>query len=329
MLSIREFDTGITLGIGTFGRVKIARHKASGTHCAIKILKKCELIRPKYVRHLMEERDILSGLNHPFIIKMHATFHDPRYIYMVFEFIQGGEMSTQIRSSVKKLGSEAAKFYIGSLVLAMEYLHSKSIAYRDLKPENVLIDDEGYVKLCDFGFAKKIDNVTYTVCGTAEYLAPEIITKEGHGKSVDWWALGILMYESLTGQVPFRAAGAMDTFQTVLNGKLVFPRKFGCTRAKDLIRNLLQRDVKMRYGSGDVGVESIKSSDWFKFFDFNSLAERRLDAPWVPRTRNASDTSNFRRYAEPTRAQNSRVRALDPKDDPFTNFSIHAMPIAV
>ena len=322
-----DFDMGITLGTGTFGRVRLGRHKASGKHIAIKILKKYDLVRLKQVKHVTAERDVLSSVNHPFIIKLFQTFHDPKYIYMVFEFIRGGELFSLLRSA-RKLKSPVARFYCASVFVAFEHLHSKSIAYRDLKPENILIDDAGYIKVVDFGFAKEIEFVTYTLCGTPEYMAPEIITNRGHGKGVDWWALGILIYEAIHGQPPFCGDTAMQTYELILKGKLIFPRNFSSSYAKSLVKKLLVRDLTKRLGCRKGGPDDIKTSKWFKSFKWTHLVERRMKPPWKPKVGDDADTTYYGRYSEPTKEQRLNVRALEPKDDPFGDFDRCVVGIA-
>jgi protein kinase X len=188
------------------------------------MLKKCEILRLKQQDHIYSEYNILKQLNHPFIVEMKGLIvNDPKYLYFILEFIQGGELFTILRSQ-GNFPEEQAKFYSAHIITIFEYLHSKNIVYRDLKPENVLINVNGYLKLTDFGFAKIVDNKTYTLCGTPEYLAPEIILNKGHSKPVDWWTLGILMYEMLVGIDPFNDDDPMMIYQKIIKGKIKFPK---------------------------------------------------------------------------------------------------------
>lgn len=191
-----------TLGTGTFGRVRLCLHKSTGNYYAIKCLKKSEVLRMKQVEHILAEASILGSIRHPFIVNMLKTFQDDKRLYIVLEYVVGGELFSHLRKA-GKFPNDVAKFYAAEVILAFEYIHSMDILYRDLKPENLLLDVGGHIKITDFGFAKKVPERTFTLCGTPEYLAPEIIQSKGHGKAVDWWALGILTYEMLVGYPPF------------------------------------------------------------------------------------------------------------------------------
>ena len=201
----------------------MAKHKKSNKVYAIKMLKKSEIIRLKQVDHIHNEYKILSSLNHPFIVEMKGVIPtDPKFLHFILEFIQGGELFTILRTQ-GNFPIEQAKFYAAHITTIFEYLHGKNIVYRDLKPENILINTNGYLKLTDFGFAKIVEGKTYTLCGTPEYLAPEIILNKGHSKPVDWWCLGILVYEMLVGIDPFNDDDPMMIYQKIIKGKIKFP----------------------------------------------------------------------------------------------------------
>jgi len=223
-----------TLGTGTFGRVRLAQHKKTGTYFALKILKKHEVIRLKQVEHVLSERAILNEINHPFIVTMSAAFQDARNLYMTLEYVIGGELFSHLRKA-GRFSNETTRFYTSQIILGLEHLHSFDIVYRDLKPENLLLDQQGYIKITDFGFAKKVEDRTWTLCGTPEYLAPEIIQSKGHGKAVDWWALGVLIYEMLSGYPPFYDENPFGIYQKILAGKCEYPKHMD-PYAKDLIK---------------------------------------------------------------------------------------------
>jgi len=205
-------------------------------------------------------------MNHPFIVKMDGFTQDDKYLFLVLEFISGGELFTYIRS-VGRLESAHACFYAAQVTLMFEYLHSMMIIYRDLKPENLLISDDGYLKLTDFGFAKVLEGRTYTLCGTPEYLAPEILLNKGHGKAVDWWTLGILIYELNAGIDPFSADDPMEIYRKILKGSLKFPRNFD-SNAKSIVKHLLVADLSKRYGNLKNGANDIKNHRWFVNIDW-------------------------------------------------------------
>jgi len=194
----QSFEIMATLGTGTFGRVRLVKHKESQNYYALKILKKCEILRLQQLHHIKCEVDILSKIDHPFIVNFLGNFQDEKRLYLILEYVPGGELFSYLRRQ-SKLSDEASRYYASQLVLAIAYLHGMHIIYRDLKPENLLITQDGSLKITDFGFAKRVEDRTWTLCGTPEYLAPEIIQSKGHGKSVDWWAIGVLIYEMLAG----------------------------------------------------------------------------------------------------------------------------------
>jgi len=199
---LSDYELTTTLGTGSFGRVLLAKHKKTGEFFAMKRLKKADIIKLRQVDHVISENNILSNIDHPFLVGLKGFSQDTRYLYFLMPYIAGGELFTYLRTE-QKLGEEHAMFYTAQVCLMFEYLHTKDIIYRDLKPENILIDGDGYLKLTDFGFAKYCETRTYTLCGTPEYLAPEVLLNKGHGKPVDWWTMGILTYEMLAGIDPF------------------------------------------------------------------------------------------------------------------------------
>ena len=227
---------------------------------ALKIMKKSEVVRLKQVEHIKNEKEILSEGNHPFIVTLYCAFQDERNLYMLLEFIIGGELFTHLRKA-GKFANDHTRFYAAQIVMALQYLHNDSVVYRDLKPENLLLDMIGYLKITDFGFAKKVEDRTWTLCGTPEYLAPEIIQSKGHGKAVDWWALGILMYEMLAGYPPFYDEDPLGIYQKILEGKIKFPWHFD-RHSKDLIKKLLTADLTKRLGNLKGGADDIKRHKW-------------------------------------------------------------------
>jgi len=209
----------------------------------------------------------------------------------------GGEVFTHLRSH-GRFSRKITRFYIAEVVLAMEYLHSKNIVYRDLKPENLLIDSFGHIKLTDFGFAKVIDdNRTYTMCGTPEYLAPEVIKGKGHGVEVDWWAVGVLLFEMLAGYPPFYDEDPFGIYEKILLKRITFPSHFS-NSSRDLIKKLLAHDRTKRLGNLKDGAEDVKKHRFFRKIDWTALAQRKLKPPIIPLIASEGDTSNFEPYQE-------------------------------
>ena len=313
-VNLDDYDIKQTVGTGSFGRVKLIKHKSTGRYCALKILTKAEIVKLKQVDHILSEVTILNSLEHPLLVKMHGIAQNERYLYIVMEYICGGELFTYLRT-VQNLKNDDAKFYAAQIALMFEHLHAADTVYRDLKPENLLIDTNGYLKLTDFGFAKKLEGRTYTLCGTPEYLAPEILLQKGHGKPVDWWCLGIIIYEMLVGIDPFSDDEPMAVYQNILRGKIKFPSNFP-KDAKSLVKHLLVADLGKRYGNLKGGVNDIKDHRWFGNYPWKKLLERQIEAPYVPKVRGEGDTSHYSQYPEPT----DLPKALKHTEDPFLNW---------
>jgi len=306
-----DFDLRATVGTGTFGRVRVVKIKghADRSPMALKIMKKSEVIRLKQVEHVKAEKDILLSIHHPFIVNLLMVFQDEKRLCMLLEYVNGGELFSYLRKE-GRLPNESTMIYTGEIVLAFQYLQSIHIVYRDLKPENLLIDTDGHMKITDFGFAKVVEDRTWTLCGTPEYLAPEIIQSKGHGKPVDWWALGVLIFEMLAGYPPFFDENPFGIYQKVLAGKIDFPRHFD-VKVKDLIKRLLTPDRAKRFGCLKAGPEDVKKHKWYKGLDWVALEQRRVEPPMLPAVKSADDTSMFDRYPESTEASAPPISAAD------------------
>lgn len=209
------------------------------------------------------------------------------------ECIAGGELFTHLRRA-RRFTDDQSKFYAAQIASVFKYIHSKNIIHRDLKPENILISRDGYCKLTDFGFAKilPLGDRTYTLCGTPEYIAPEVLLNKGHGRAVDWWTLGILIFEMIAGQPPFCDEEPMGIYQKILAGKVEYP-KFMEKYPKDLIKNLLVADLSKRYGCLKAGPDDILKHKWFSSISFEKLQARTITAPFIPEMKDDRDTSNF------------------------------------
>ncbi|XP_077575241.1 cAMP-dependent protein kinase catalytic subunit PRKX [Stigmatopora nigra] len=283
-----------TVGTGTFGRVYLVRDKNSRVFYALKQMRIADVIRLKQEQHVHNEKAVLKEVNHPFLIQLFWTHHDECFLYMLMDYVPGGELFSYLRNR-GRFSNTTGLFYASEIVCAIEYLHSKDIVYRDLKPENILLDREGHIRLTDFGFAKKLSDRTWTLCGTPEYLAPEVIQSKGHCRAVDWWALGILIFEMLAGHPPFFDDNPFGIYQKILAGKLDFPRHLDFY-VKDLIKKFLVIDRARRLGNMKNGADDIKKHRWFKAIEWETVPLRKLKPPIVPKVSHEGDTTNFEVY---------------------------------
>ncbi|KAJ3383242.1 cAMP-dependent protein kinase [Entophlyctis sp. JEL0112] len=313
--SLSDFQFIRTLGTGTFGRVYLVRYLNTDKFFAMKMLKKAEVVRLKQVEHINSEKQILAEIDFPFVVNLLSCIDD-RNVYMLLEYVVGGELFSHLRRA-GRFSNDMTRFYAAEIVLAIEYLHERDIIYRDLKPENLLLDHFGHIKITDFGFAKKVNDRTWTLCGTPEYLAPEIIQSKGHGKPVDWWALGILIFEMLAGYPPFFDDNPFGIYEKILEGKLVFPAHFD-VNAKDLIKRLLTADRTKRLGNLKCGSDDIKKHRWFRGVDWNGLLMKGVGAPIVPIVAHPGDARNFEMYPELTDEDKGPI--ADPFKPLFTTF---------
>ncbi|KAH7170346.1 kinase-like domain-containing protein [Dactylonectria macrodidyma] len=296
--SLGDFDILRTLGTGSFGRVHLVQSKHNQRFYAVKVLKKAQVVKMKQVEHTNDERRMLSDVKHPFLITLWGTFQDLKNLYMVMDFVEGGELFSLLRKS-GRFPNPVAKFYAAEVTLALEYLHSKNIIYRDLKPENLLLDRHGHLKITDFGFAKRVPDKTWTLCGTPDYLAPEVVSNKGYNKSVDWWSLGILIYEMLCGYTPFWDSGSpMKIYENILKGKVKYPAYVNLD-AQNLLERLITADLTKRLGNLYGGPQDVKDHPWFTEVTWDRLARKDIDAPYTPPVKaGAGDASQFDRYPE-------------------------------
>lgn len=293
---LSDFELHKTLGTGTFGRVRMIKHVRTGEYYALKISKKAAIIRLKQVEHVRNEISLLAKIDHPAVVNMMGHFQDESKLYLVMEYVEGGELFSHLRAA-QRFPDHQGKLYTGEIVLAFIHLHSMNIIYRDLKPENLLLTRGGRIKITDFGFAKVVEDRTWTLCGTPEYLAPEIIQSHGHGKSVDWWALGVLIHEMLAGYPPFYDENPIQIYQKILGGRVEPPASVS-PKAKELIKKLLVIDRTRRLGCIRGGGEAVKEHKWFEGMDWEALYAGRIEPPFIPRVKGVGDTSNFESYAE-------------------------------
>uniref|UniRef100_A0A8C9Z212 non-specific serine/threonine protein kinase n=1 Tax=Sander lucioperca TaxID=283035 RepID=A0A8C9Z212_SANLU len=291
-----QFQLLKVLGQGSYGKVFLVRKIRGvdrGQLYAMKVLKKATLKVRDRVRSKME-RDILAEVNHPFIVKLHYAFQTEGKLYLILDFLRGGDLFTRLSKEVM-FTEEDVKFYLAELALALDHLHSLGIIYRDLKPENILLDEEGHIKITDFGLSKEAidhDKRAYSFCGTIEYMAPEVVNRRGHTQSADWWSFGVLMFEMLTGSLPFQGKDRKETMALILKAKLGMPQ-FLSPEVQSLLRALFKRNPANRLGAGPDGVEEIKRHRFFASIDWNKLYRREMRPPFKPTVGRPEDTFHF------------------------------------
>ncbi|CEJ53776.1 Putative AGC/PKA protein kinase [Penicillium brasilianum] len=298
--SQEDFLLQRTLGTGSFGRVHLVQSKHNHRFYAMKVLKKAQVVKMKQIEHTNDERRMLNRVRHPFLVTLWGTWQDSRNLYMVMDFVEGGELFSLLRKS-QRFPNPVAKFYAAEVTLALEYLHSHQIIYRDLKPENLLLDRHGHLKITDFGFAKDVPDITWTLCGTPDYLAPEVVSSKGYNKSVDWWSLGILIFEMLCGFTPFWDSGSpVKIYENILRGKVKYP-PYLHDDAVDLLSQLITADLTKRLGNLHGGPEDVKNHAWFAEVTWDRLARKDIDAPYIPPIRGGQgDASQYDKYPEET-----------------------------
>ncbi|XP_070491532.1 ribosomal protein S6 kinase 2 beta isoform X3 [Chironomus tepperi] len=316
-----QFELLKVLGEGSFGKVFLVRKVIgpdSGTLYAMKVLKKATL-KVKDRMRSTNERNILADIavGHSFIVKLHYAFQTPGKLYLILDFLRGGDLFTRLSKEVM-FTEEDVKFYLAELALAMNHLHSLGIIYRDLKPENILLDADGHIALTDFGLSKIPlgDSKTYSFCGTVEYMAPEVVNRKGHTFAADWWSFGVLMYEMLTGNLPFHGTNRQDTMNQILKTKLGMPENLS-PEAQSLLRALFKRNPQNRLGAGPNGIEDIKRHEFFATIDWDALLAKKVRAPFIPSVARADDTFYF----------DSDYTSRDPRDSPSVPVSASAHEI--
>jgi cGMP-dependent protein kinase len=306
-VTMADVDVMTVLGTGNFSVVKLVKHKQTKDTMAVKIMSKVALVAKGQAGNIIGERDMLLLVHHPFVMRLIATSQDAMQLYMFTELCMGGELFSYLHESRTRrthaIPMAEAIFFAGCVTEALEHMHSKGIVYRDLKPENVMLDQDGYCKLVDFGFARRLDTRLFTICGTMEYLAPEVLLRKGYGKGCDYWGLGILIFEMVVGKTPW-AGGTQKTWgrqdelqqaEAICNGFSAYniPPFIRVASCKDIMKGLLAQDPAKRLGCMKDGAGGIKSHAWFATLDWGNLRSKQIPAPWVPPMQSTNDVSNF------------------------------------
>lgn len=300
---LEDFVLHRTVGLGAFGRVLYVTAKMSKRSYAMKAMKKEKLVRMEQVERVFAEKRILQSVVHPFMVNLRFVFKTNSYLYIVMPFVPGGELYSYMRA-FKTFSESQSMFVSGQLILALQYLHNMNIVYRDLKPENILLECDGYIKITDFGFAKRValtDRRTTSFVGTPEYMAPEMLVRvrrmKGYGVTIDWWALGVLIYECVAGMPPFSGASLLQVFDRIVKGQYEIPDQFSDPLA-DLVMRLFETDESRRIGCGPAGSDEIKTHQWYANMNWQALLEKKLPSEFVPKCTNDDPTANFDVFEE-------------------------------
>ncbi|XP_065852537.1 serine/threonine-protein kinase AtPK2/AtPK19-like [Euphorbia lathyris] len=315
-VGIEDFEVLKVVGQGAFGKVYQVRKKDTSEIYAMKVMRKDRIVERNHVEYMKAERDILTKIDHPFIVQLKYSFQTKYRLYLVLDFINGGHLFFQLYHH-GLFREDLARIYAAEIVSAVSHLHANGIMHRDLKPENILLDADGHVMLTDFGLAKQFDENTRSnsMCGTVEYMAPEIVLGRGHDKAADWWSVGILLYEMLTGKPPYTGGNRDKIQQKIVKDKMKLPA-FLSSEAHSLLKGLLQKDTGRRLAS-----EDIKRHKWFKGINWKKLDSREIKPSFRPEVAGKKCIANFeKRWTEMPLSDSP---AASPKTDvnPFLNFT--------
>jgi len=289
-VGLDDFVLMKTVGKGSFGKVIQVRKKDTGKIYAMKVLKKDQVIKRKQFEHTMAERRILEEIDHPFIVSLRFAFQTSSKLYMIFDFFNGGELFHYL-SQGGRFGEERARLYAAEITLALEHVHAQNIIYRDLKPENLLLDSDGHIRVTDFGLSKEnvVDDNVKSFCGTPEYLAPEVLKRQKYGKAVDWWSLGTLLYEMISGLPPFYDRNRERMYKKILGAEMRFPAHMS-SEAKSICRGMLTREPQQRLGYR--GAQEIKAHAFYAPLNFDDVLNKRIEPPFKPTVTDEEDTRN-------------------------------------
>ncbi|KAM6967479.1 serine/threonine-protein kinase Sgk2b [Aplochiton taeniatus] len=291
-----DFDYLKVIGKGSFGKVFLARHREDGCYYAVKVLQKQVILQKREQRHVMVERSVLlKGLHHPFLVGLHFSFQTTDTLYFVLDYVNGGELFYHLQRE-GSFCEPRARFYAAEMASALGYLHSLNVVYRDLKPENVLLDSAGHVVLTDFGLCKEgmtIGGTTQTFCGTPEYLAPEMLQGRAYSRAVDWWGLGCVVFEMLHSLPPFYSRSKAEMFENILHAPLKF-RNGSSKFARSLLEGLLERDCTKRLGANNDFAE-LRNHPFFRSINWENLLARKVQPPFIPKVSGPCDI----RYIDP------------------------------
>ncbi|KAI3517509.1 hypothetical protein L1887_16724 [Cichorium endivia] len=321
-VGLEDFEILKVVGQGAFAKVYQVRKHGSLEIFAMKVMRKDRIFEKDQAEYMKAERDILTKVDHPFIVQLKYSFQTKYRLFLVLDFVNGGHLFFQLyRQGLFR--EDLARFYTAEIVSAVSHLHSNGIMHRDLKPENILLDAEGHVMLTDFGVAKQFDESTRSnsMCGTLEYMSPEIVQGRGHDKAADWWSVGILMYEMLTGKPPFRGGNRQKIQEKIVKDKIKLPG-FLSSEAHSLLKGLLQKESSRRLGSGVGGGDEIKKHAWFKTINWKKLEGREVKPCFVPEVSGKQCIANFEEcWTKLPPLLDSPAASPKCKENPFKGFT--------
>ncbi|WOL16331.1 serine/threonine-protein kinase AtPK2/AtPK19-like [Canna indica] len=292
-IGLDDFESLKLVGKGAFGKVFQVRKRGTSEIYAMKVMRKDKIMENNHAEYMKAERDILTKVDHPFIVQLRYSFQTKYKLYLVLDFVNGGHLFFQLYHH-GLFREDLARIYTAEIVSAVSHLHANGIMHRDLKPENILLDADGHAMLTDFGLAKEFDENTRSnsLCGTVEYMAPEIVLGKGHDKAADWWSVGILLFEMLTGKPPFISSNREKMQQKIMREKIKLPAYLS-SEAHSLIKGLLQKEASKRLGCGLGGSKEIKNHKWFKSINWRKLEAREIQPSFRPNVTGKSCIANF------------------------------------
>ncbi|GMN41119.1 hypothetical protein TIFTF001_010340 [Ficus carica] len=318
---LEDFEVLKVVGQGAFGKVYQVRRRGSSEIYAMKVMRKDKVMEKNHAEYMKSERDILTKVDHPFIVQLRYSFQTKYRLYLVLDFINGGHLFFQLyRQGLFR--EDLARLYTAEIVSAVSHLHANGIMHRDLKPENILLGADGHVMLTDFGLAKQFDENTRSnsMCGTLEYMSPEIVQGRNHNKAADWWSVGILLYEMLIGKPPFIGGNRQKIQQKIIKDKIKLPA-FLSSEAHSLLKGLLQKDANKRLGSGPNGSEEIKGHRWFKTINWKKLDAREIRPSFLPQVAGKHCVANFEERWTNMPVVDSPAASPKFGENPFEDFS--------
>nr|SJL35507.1 ribosomal protein S6 kinase [Solanum tuberosum] len=317
---LEDFEVMKVVGQGAFGKVFQVQKKGTSDIYAMKVMRKDKIMEKNHAEYMKAERDILTKIDHPFVVQLRYSFQTKYRLYLVLDFINGGHLFFQLYKQ-GLFREDLGRIYAAEIISAVSHLHANGIMHRDLKPENILVDVDGHAMLTDFGLAKefKEDTRSNSMCGTVEYMSPEIVLGKGHDKAADWWSVGILLFEMLTGKPPF-TGNRQKIQQKIVKDKFKMPA-FLSSEAHSLLKGLLQKDPTKRLGSGLKGSDEIKDHKWFKPINWKKLEAREMRPSFRPEIAGTHCIANFDKCWTDMSLVDSPISSPKDNSDPFQGYT--------